>query len=101
MSTPKPPPDLRNATFDFSQFHPTGDHWPFTAYCEDLPGGWRTHLRYAWVFHRWPQVRNILLRPLCWIGRHDWLTGFRRVGPKDAWEFEPFDFCERCGERKP
>jgi hypothetical protein len=58
---------------DFSEFHPTGDHWPGTARCQALYGGWRRHLYLAWVFHRRDQVLGPFRKVLCCpFGRHRW-----------------------------
>lgn len=35
---------------DFSQFHATGDHWPFGRYCRAHYGGGWHHLRLAWHY---------------------------------------------------
>jgi hypothetical protein len=58
---------------DFSEFHPTGDHWPGSACCRTFAGGWRRHLHLAWVFHRRDQVLRPFRRMLfCPLGRHRW-----------------------------
>lgn len=66
---------------DFSEFHPTGDHWPYGRYCRGLPGGGRRHLRLAWDFHRREQVIGWWRRPLfCTWGRHRWQVWQRNDG---------------------
>jgi hypothetical protein len=80
------PPDFSDAKLDFSQFHATGDHWPFTAYCRSQYGGGRVHLAYAWEFHRRDQV----LAPWHWFrcrtGHHRmvnmWFAGEERATPR-------------------
>ena len=59
------PPEVEGKRLDFSQFHPIGDHWPWQ--CGDLPGGWRTHIKYAWAF-RWKQEVHRFTK--CKVGWH-------------------------------
>lgn len=87
------PPEIRH--IDFSEFHPTGDHWPFTRYCRTYFGGGRLHLVYAWRYH-W---RDQILWPWHWLqcrrGRHAPVSGTRRPTPSDPWE--AFTECVYCG----
>jgi hypothetical protein len=86
-----------DTTLDFSIFHATGDHWPFTAYCRTMYGGGRTHLKYAWEFHR----RDQLLTPWHWfrctvLKRHAMRSGWRRPTLEDV--MEPYTACLDCGK---
>jgi hypothetical protein len=76
------PPRIRE--LDFSDFHPI-DHYPGTAYCRSLPGGFRRHLSLAWEF-KWPQALG--RATLCRIGRHRWVQGW----VKD----KPSTICRNC-----
>lgn len=67
----KPRPEIpKDAQLNFDYFHPIRDHWPWQ--CGDLPGGWRTHVKYAWQFYwadevwRWTWCRVGRHRPVQW-----------------------------------
>lgn len=92
------PPDFSNATLNFSEFHATGDHWPFTAYCRTQYGGGRQHLRLAWEFHRRDQV----LWPWHWLrcrtGHHRMVKSWRRTGQHEGWQgWQGATLCFYCG----
>ena len=84
--------------FDFSIFHPS-DHWPWEARCKDFYGGWRYHIKVAWTYHRKPQVKWWLKRPLyfilCKLNIHDLETWY--VRSKEAF----ITNCVYCEYRRP
>jgi hypothetical protein len=84
------PPDLKNATLDFSEFHPL-DHWPGSSYCRELPGGVRNHLDLAWQY-RWS--RRLAEQTKCRFGRHDPMHGWKRDRPGE--EMRESTSCFNC-----
>lgn len=92
---PAEPPFIDVKRLDFSQFHATGDHWPFTAYCRSQYGGSWHHLVLAWEF-RW---RDTLLAPWHWLqcrrGHHSVIEGWRRDTPNEP--MKPYRMCVHCG----
>lgn len=95
-----PEPEL-----DFSRFHATGDHWPFTSYCNQFYGGGWHHLSLAWEFQRRDQVlRPIRKWTLCKLGKHKW--DIWKVNSAPWWSKElgkPSDYkpaCRYCYKRR-
>lgn len=88
--TSQPPPDFTASQLDFSQFHPL-DHrlWQ----CSGYPGGKRTHLQYRWQFQWRDEIGRWLLCPL---GRHAWVTWWRR-GDDGRLQEGDSRTCQRCG----
>lgn len=81
------PDDIRFRELDFSQFHPL-DHWPGSARCRSLYGGWRNHLRMAWDYKWSGDLRS---HTLCRIGRHRW----GRTWTRSRGEFRSCNDCWR------
>jgi len=87
------PPEIR--LLDFSEFHPTGDHWPFTPYCRTFYGGGRQHIALAWEYRR----RDQLLAPWHWWqcrrGHHRMMDGWRR--DRLTMDMVAATWCHYCG----
>lgn len=84
---------------DFSKFHSTGDHWPGSAHCRTLYGGWRRHLSLAWQFHRRDQVLRPFCRVLlCPIGRRRWQVWYARQSRDSPPTIHPM--CPDCGAKR-
>lgn len=82
------PPTIDVDRLDFSQFHATGDHWPFSRYCRTQYGGGRVHLAYAWEFRHRDQLLSPWHKVLCSLGSHEGRDGWEREtldDPTTAW----------------
>lgn len=83
------PPRIDPDKLDFSGFHAL-DHFPFTAYCRDLPGGARNHLSMWWDFVGRSRLREVTT---CRLGWHDPGTYWRMGERPSRWQG-----CVWCGK---
>jgi len=80
-------PPIKNLVFD--EFHPLF-HRIWDKECLDYYGGRRRHFQMLWEF-KW-DVRTKVRRPLCFIGRHDWVVWW---APRDRTRSV---HCRRCSK---
>lgn len=88
--------DINLKKLDFSQFHATGDHWPFTRYCRTQFGGGWHHLALAWEFRRRDELLAPWHRLRCRTGHHSPVQGWRRSSLDEP--MRPYKACVYCDE---